>query len=566
MPVVSDSIQLDSPTSSLACFAAGPDELLAATAGSGAAFLGELYNAEALRLELGAPAATTAARLLLMAFERWSMKCLERLDGICALACWHEDTLYLYRDGSSARNLYYATPPQGGIAFATDLDHLLAIPGVERRIDRRSLHEYLRLLDISAPATLYEGVSVLGAGDLLSWSAGHQHIEPLEPLAGPFPAPSCFEEAIDGLQTRLQRSVESRLRDLERPAAFLSGGVDSSLVCALARRAVPDLTAVTVGFRGARFDETPVARRVAQHLGIQHEVLHFDRQQYVRAFEAFNRQAEQPCADPAAPPTLLGFEYCKARFGGVLESSGADEQVGMMPPRHVRIAVEYAAILPKSLRRTLIAAMQWLPVARRYTPILDFEHPAELMMRWDGFTRTEIEALCGEPVSFDHTKFIQTFNAFPRTAHFDRYSALEDTMPNDRVHQAALMTGLSARFPYYEPGVNTYIRALPIEYRYEPGAPKRILRELLARHVPRSIWEAPKHGFDFPLLTFLQEEDYALVREYLDAARWQQWQLLDPEQVAEYGERFIAGEGQLLFRVWALAVLASWLEGHGDDR
>lgn len=139
-------------------------------------------------------------------------------------------------------------------------------------------------------------------------------------------------------------------------------------------------------------------------------------------------------------------------------------------------------------------------------------------------------------------------------------------MPNDRVHQAALMTGLSARFPYYEPGVNTYIRALPIEYRYEPGAPKRILRELLARHVPRSIWEAPKHGFDFPLLTFLQEEDYALVREYLDAARWQQWQLLDPEQVAEYGERFIAGEGQLLFRVWALAVLASWLEGHGDDR
>ena len=265
-------------------------------------------------------------------------------------------------------------------------------------------------------------------------------------------------------------------------------------------------------------------------------------EQYLRAFETFNREAEQPCADPAAPPTVLGFEYCQDRFDGVLESSGADESVGLMPPRHVRIAVEYAAVLPAPLRRVLIAAMQRLPVARHYTPILDFEHPAELMMRWNGFTRQEIEALCDEPVSFEHTQFLRTFGEFPRTAHFERYSALEDAMPNDRVHQAARMTGLPVRFPYYEAGVDAYIRALPVEYRYQPGEPKRILRELLARHVPRSIWDAPKHGFDFPLLAFLEDEDYALVREYLDEARWRRWRLLDPTRVAAYGERFIAGE------------------------
>ena len=81
--------------------------------------------------------------------------------------------------------------------------------------------------------------------------------------------------------------------------------------------------------------------------------------------------------------------------------------------------------------------------------------------------------------------------------------------------------------------------------------------------MPPSIWDAPKHGFDFPLLSFLSEDDYALVREFLDETRWHQSGLLNPSIVAMYRERFIAGEHQLLFRVWALIVLGSWLEGHG---
>ena len=172
LPAHSESIRLESPTTRLACFATGPQGLLATTeetGGSGAAFLGELYNAAALRSELEMPTDTPTAHLLLRAFERWSVGCLERLDGICALACWHDGTLYLYRDGSAARNLYHAATADGGFAFSSDLDRLLELPGIERRIDRQSLHEYLRLLDISAPNTFYEGVSALEAGHVLSW-------------------------------------------------------------------------------------------------------------------------------------------------------------------------------------------------------------------------------------------------------------------------------------------------------------------------------------------------------------------------------------------------------------
>jgi len=112
--------------------------------------------------------------------------------------------------------------------------------------------------------------------------------------------------------------------------------------------------------------------------------------------------------------------------------------------------------------------------------------------------------------------------------------------------------------------VEAWLRGQPLAHRWREDAPKRILRALLARHVPRKIWDLPKHSFDFPLLEFLSAEDFQVVHRYLLHGRWAHWQVLSPERVAEYGRRFIAGERNLRFRVWALVVLAAWLEGHVD--
>jgi asparagine synthase (glutamine-hydrolysing) len=172
--------------------------------------------------------------------------------------------------------------------------------------------------------------------------------------------------------------------------------------------------------------------------------------------------------------------------------------------------------------------------------------------------------LCGEPVSLAHTQFFRTFARFPRSAHFERASALLDAMPGDRLHQAAAISGLRVRYPFWDRSVDSFIRGLPSDYRYRPAEPKRILRSALARHVPQNLWDVPKHGFDFPLMAFLCSEDFMLVRRYLLQDCRERWQVLAPEQVAEYGRRFMAGETPLMFRVWALIVLAAWLEGHLD--
>jgi asparagine synthase (glutamine-hydrolysing) len=427
-------------------------------------------------------------------------------------------------------------------------------------IDRRSLHEYLRLLDIAAPNTWLLGARSVEA-DLQAGFEGTE-ADPAEP--DPTVPPTDFGAAVNELDRRLRASVAKRLHGVGRAAAFLSGGVDSALICALAARQHPGLNALTVGFDGPGFDEAPAAARIAAHLGLKHEVLRFKRQDYLLALDRLARGMDQPMADPATMATVLAFDHCREHFDAVLDGTGADEAVGAMPPRHVRVAVGVGSLVPAPLRRWLVRAMTQVPPLAGYAPILDFEHPAEMLMRWKGFTRPEIEELCGEPVSLEHTQFYRTFARFARRAHYERYSALLNAMPCDRLTQALRLTGARVRFPFLARDVDTFLRQLPTDWRYSPGQPKRILRELLARYVPRELWDAPKHGFDFPLHDFLAGDDHALVRQHVLQGRWLTRGLLRPEVVRRYALAYIGGDRRLMFRVWALVVLGAWLDAHED--
>lgn len=527
------------------------------------AFHGTLHNQRELAGHLGLVPDTPLDRLLLTARARWPEDWTQRLDGVWVIAhgAVGTQTVTLHRDPSGGLGLYQARAADGVLTFACHLDTLVQMAGGTIRPAPRGLHEYLRLLDIAAPNTLYENVRAVPAGEGVVLQAGAA--EDTIRLKAPPTHTATLDAAADKLAVYLGEAIDRRLDGVARPAAFLSGGVDSALICAQVARLRPDLTAITVGFEGIDHDETPVAREIARHLGIRHEVLRFGHDEVVQALALAGRHMEQPMADPALPVTLLAFGWAKRRHDAVLDGSGADELLGSMPPRHQRVAVEWASRLPLGLRRRIAAGLGRLPGLAGYRSIFDFEHPAEPLMRWHGFRRQEIEALTGEPVSLEHTRFYQEFRRFPHQAHFERYSALIEAMPGDRLTQAMLITGLDVRFPYYSPEVVKLLRGLPRDLRWRPDDPKRILRALLARYVPRQLWDVPKHGFNFPLHEFLTAEDFRLVRRYLLDAEWQRWQLLKPEVVAGYARRFIAGEPGLTFRVWALMVLAAWLEGHG---
>ena len=540
--------------------------LLGEQGGRYLAFHGTLYNQALLATELNLPPDTAPEQVLFNAWTHWPDDWTKRLDGLYALAYWSDDgqSVALRRDSSGLLGLFYARTSAGCLAFSSRLDTLMRLPGVQRRIASQGLHEYLRLLDIAAPNTIFEGVRAVppGEGVIIDVHDGHAETAS-SPPALPVVETS-FETALDTVETLLQTSIDRRLNGIAHPAAFLSGGIDSSLICALAAPKYPKLEAITVGFDLTGYDETPVAEKVAGHLGLRQRVLRFDREEILRAVNKAGLHAEQPMADPTEPVTLLAFERAQQDYDAVLDGTGADEQMGAMPPRHIRVAVAYAALLPASVRRSTIAALTQMPRLAAYAPILDFDHPADLMVRWKGFTREEIQGLCGTPASLEHTRFFEVFSRFPRSAHFERYSALMGIMPSDRLSQSALMTDLDVRFPFCASQLELYLRGLPHHYRWREGEPKRILRALLARRVPRHLWDVPKHGFNFPLTEFLSADDFEVVRRYLLPGQWASWQLLAPERVRTYARRFIAGERQLSIKIWALVVLAAWLEKHLD--
>lgn len=529
---------------------------------------GEVLRLGALCRSLGLRDATPAAAVL-AAWQHRPDDFMACLDGVFAFALYTGEELLLYRDPSGLQPLYWADAGLGAIAFATRLAAIASnADGSPRGAARPSLQEYLRFLDVAAPNTWYRGVYALQPGLLLRCSADsipsirRVQERPVQPPATGLAA------AADALDHRLSRSVGRRLAGAARPAAFLSGGVDSALLCAMARRHRPDTVALTVAFDSAEYDESPQAARIAAHLGLAHRVLRFERSDYLRAFDVLCRTLDQPMADPATMATVLAFEHCRReRFDVILDGTGADEAVGAEPARHVRLAVQYASLLPRAMRAGLARALRALPPLAPYSPIADFEHPADTMIRWRGFTRPEIEALCGEPVSFAHTTFYRTFARYPRHAHLERYTALLNAMPCDRLSQAAAATGAHLRYPYFDRGAFEFLSRLPPEIRTRPGEPKRILRAALSRHVPRSLWDQPKRGFNFPLTEFLAADDFALVRQHLlDSDVWQRTGLLAATQVERYARRLIAGERQLTFRIWTLVVLGGWLAARDKVR
>ena len=507
----------------------------------------------------------TAENLSTSALDSTDHGWLWTLTGQFALFLWQprQRRLLLYRDGSSARGLYYYRHRDGSLVFSDQLDLLVSCPLVPRRLSRDGLHEYLRFLDISSPNTIYDNVFSVEP-DQLCLHGPNGLTFSSRPENPPVPVrASTLDQAAAALDRRLADAVATRMANSDDLVVFLSGGVDSAYLCALAAEQRPGRPqALTVGFAEPRLDESGVAADIAGQLGVAHRVLRFSLADYRRAFDELAECAEYPFADPAGAPSLLAFRQAREFADLALDGTGADTLLGVMPARHQRIAVQYAARLPYPLRRAIAAAMSALPGIRAYRPLLDFGDPEEVLMRWGGWSRREISALCARPVRLDQTRFYRLFAAYPRGAHFARYSALLGNLPDDRIHVAAALTGLRVRFPFFDPAVEACVKGMPPHWRYAGGEHKRVLKQALARRLPRDIWDRPKHGFDFPFEALLRDNEHALPRAALTPENLRRLSCERTEPLERLARDFIAGDRRHRFRVWGLSVLTAWLERH----
>ncbi len=546
---------------------------------------GEIYNAPRLRAELEGQGhrfrTRTDTEVLVHGYEAWGERLPERLNGMFAFALWdrRRRRLLLARDPLGIKPLYYAPLPGGGLAFASELRALYVVPGWSRALDPLALDWFLAARYIPAPRTPFQGVRKLPAAHrLIVASDGSRRLERFWDVSF-VPDPLPPEGAQEALRQALDAAVAGQLLSDVPLGAFLSGGLDSSLVVGLMARhlegPVRTFSVVFPGWPG--FDESPYARRVADHFGTEHREIAVEAD-VAREWPPFAEALDEPFADPAALPTYLMARATRRHVTVVLTGEGADELFagygwyGWPRPwplpaflrrplrrlaqrllwgrrgRHTltaRLAPDFPTFYVESL---LSSVTQSEERARLYRP--------EWRRRLDGLApRVDLEALLSSTEDRPWQSRIQ---------ELDLKVWLEGD-PLVKADRTTMLASLEARVPFLDRPVVELAARIPPRLHRLGGRSKGLLRAAFADLLPPEILNRPKHAFDVPISAWLRGP----LRPHLERALDDDsplWTFLRPEAVRSLARAHLEGRRDYGRLLWTLLHLAVWGRRWGSGR
>lgn len=539
---------------------------------------GEIYNHRPLRKELEARGAqfrtATDTEVVARLFLEQPSRALERLHGMFALAVYDKQLrrLMLVRDRLGQKPLYWTQTADGTLLFASELSGLLAHPSVERRLHSSALAELLLSEYIAAPQTLYEGIHKLEAGCYLEASAegvrgGRWWTPPLPGQRVDTRGQGSLAEAVWGA---FQVSVMNRM-EAEVPVAYLlSGGLDSSAVCAMAaEKARAPLRSFSLSFEEASFDEADHAERVASHLGLHHETLHFRPSDLPRVLDHMGQSLSEPITDGGYPAMWILSEQIAAQgFKVALSGDGADEHFGGYPTYFAhKIAPAASAARPLLSRVTasLPASTQNLSstyLARRFVDGSHLPTPRRNQVWLGAFLPEEIQSLMREPSEpwSAVDRWTETASTLPDPAlqamFLDQRLYLAEGVLQ-KVDRASMAHGLEVRSPFLDHLLVELASRLPTKSLWRGRSTKVLVRRMLADKLPADILKRPKKGFGTPLGSWLKGPCRPLLDE-LDSSLEA---FLHPAPIRQWVQEHLDGHRDHRRRLWTLLVLSRWANG-----
>ncbi len=549
-------------------------------------FNGEIYNHLALRERL--PGSTyrghSDTETLVRAFDAWGIEeALRQATGMFSLACWDrkDRALFLARDRIGEKPLHYGWQGEGqqrALLFGSELKALTRHPAFEARIDPKAVQEYFERLCVPGGSSIWRGIRKVTPGNVVRFDANNRDgresaywsLAEIQD-AGRRDQVSDPDAALDLVHDRLAEAVRGQLLSDVPLGAFLSGGVDSSLIVAL-MQAVSGGTSktFTIGFEDAGFNESDHARAVASHLGTDHHELLVSSHSAQQVIPRLPQIYDEPFADSSQIPTFLVSEMAREKVTVALSGDGADELFGGYT-RYSRAlqAWNRAKAVPPLLRR---AGASLATIAG---PILP-----------DKAARIGALAAADDVVEFyrrftDHSPFAgRGRSARPGTCM--REGTLADQLmasdqlgylPDDilvKVDRASMAVSLETRAPFLDHRVVAASWQLPADLkRYPgPGGPvgKWPLRQLLDRYVPRSLIERPKQGFAVPVGHWLRGPLRDWADDLLSTDRLAAMGLVDVVQASALWSAHRSGRAERGEQVWALAMLSAWYGEWADPK
>lgn len=487
---------------------------------------GEIYNSPELRRQLerdGARFRTHSdGEVICHLYRKCGRGLFEMLDGMFAVALWDDEkqTLILARDFPGEKPLYYSHLTGGGVAFASEIGSLLECKAVSRELDMQSIWDYPSFLWVPEPRTIYRSVRAVLPGEGMEISA--RGIIPFsfkEHIPTPDLAYETDEEAIASVRCVVTEAVKSRLLSEVPVGAFLSGGLDSSIVCAIARRELPELHTFCIGFEDTvdpyhgYSDESAQAESYAFKLGTKHTTIRVTAGEFRALLPGFLKAAGQPYAVSSGLGIMAIAKEARSRGVKVLLSGdGADEAFG---------GYSWYSSIPATFttQPSIQAAARFVDgvgtVESRIKRMAGYEHPLrawawhyyaseeeksslfhhdlvkESSLRW--FAAAQIE----EPIDY-----IRSDRSF--------YFSNEMLSKVDRMTMAYSVEG---RAPFAAPSVQNFSTRLPWQKLIRDGQLKWVLRQGFCADLPADVITRPKHGFNVPIDHWLKGEWNDLFQE-----------------------------------------------------
>lgn len=576
------------------------------------AYNGEIYNHQDLRVELEASGKAppwqghSDTETLLAAIEAWGVPAaLQRSGGMFAFALWdrEERALWLARDRFGEKPLYYGWN-RGMFLFASELKALRAVPGFETAIDRQAVALYLRHNAIPAPFSIYRGISKLLPGHLLRlelaalergetpaaqayWNAAEQAAAG---MANPFDGSE--SEATDALETLLRDAVGRQMVADVPLGAFLSGGIDSSVVVAMmqAQSSRPVRT-FSIGFKEASYNEAEHAAAVARHLATDHTELYVTPEDALGVIPRLPSIYDEPFADASQVPTTLVAQLARDHVTVALSGDGGDELFGgynryflaarlwrrleTVPLALRKLAARGITAVPVGAWNALYgAASPLIPARARLSMAGDKLHKgAGVLAARSGQDLYRGLISAWEPGDLMHG--IEESRRFGpardlRGGSLAEYMMLEDAchyMPDDnlvKVDRAAMSCSLETRVPLIDHRVFEFAWRLPLHYKIKGGTGKHILRELLYRHVPKSLIERPKMGFGVPIDSWLRGPLKEWASTLLAPDRLKNEGFFDPAPIARKWREHHSGVRNWQYHLWTILMFQAWLDEQGQ--
>ena len=564
-------------------------------------FNGEIYNHQELRKQLDHPHwnGKSDTETLLTCIELWGLdKTLKKINGMFAFALWdgHASCLHLVRDRMGEKPLYYGW--QGdSFLFGSELKALKIHPDFQACIDKDSLDLYFRYNYIPAPYSIYKNIYKLPPGSVLTLYQGQKKYkvrkywsvsdEAARGLSNPLS--DSVEDLVDKLDNLIKKSIKKKMISDVPLGAFLSGGIDSSVVVSIMQSlSSKPVKTFTIGFEDKAFDEAKDAKLIAKYLGTDHHELYVSPQDVIDVIPLLPNLYDEPFSDASQIPTYLVSKLAKEKVTVSLSGDGGDELFCGYNRYHVTKNLwKKISVFPLFIRKFISLLLLYIPLkawdklgnlsflSKKYNNLGIKIHKGarvlhsqsffglydNLLSNWKYSEKLVLESHERRKLDLSTSTNTSVFPNVEKMMLWDMQSYLPDDILV-KLDRASMGVSLEGRVPFLDHNLVEFAWRVPTKYKYRDKKGKWLLRQVLNQYIPKELTERPKSGFTLPVSDWLRGPLKEWAEGLINEDRLKDEGILNFDLVNKKWKEHQAGAKDWSNQLWAVLMFQLWLENN----